>query len=77
MLDCVDCHNRPSHTFAYSAERAVDEAITAGGFDAKLPFIRREAVKVLKAAYPDKAAAFTGIQDGLRVLLQGLPRRAG
>jgi len=65
VLDCIDCHNRPSHTFAFSAERAVDDAITAGGFDLKLPFIRREAVKVLKASYPSKDAAFKGIQDGL------------
>jgi nitrate/TMAO reductase-like tetraheme cytochrome c subunit len=65
VLDCVDCHNRPSHTFAWSAERAVDEAIAAGGFDPAMPFIRREAVKVLKVAYPDRAAAFRGIQDGL------------
>ena len=64
-LDCIDCHNRPSHTFAFSAERAVDEAITAGGFDVKVPFIRREAVKVLKAAYPTKDAAMAGIQTGL------------
>jgi hypothetical protein len=65
VLDCIDCHNRPSHTFAFSAERAVDDAMTAGGFDLKLPFIRREAVKVVKAGYPDKDAAFKGIQDGL------------
>jgi nitrate/TMAO reductase-like tetraheme cytochrome c subunit len=65
VLDCIDCHNRPSHTFAFSAERAVDDAITAGGFDLKLPFIRREAVKVLKASYPNKDTAFKGIQDGL------------
>jgi nitrate/TMAO reductase-like tetraheme cytochrome c subunit len=64
-LDCIDCHNRPSHTFAYSAERAVDDAISAGGFDSKLPFIRREAVKVLKASYGTKEAAMAGIRDGL------------
>jgi hypothetical protein len=69
-LDCIDCHNRPSHTFAFSAERAVDDAITAGGFDAKLPFIRREAVKVLKAAYPSKDAAFAGIRAGLTAFYQ-------
>jgi nitrate/TMAO reductase-like tetraheme cytochrome c subunit len=73
VLDCVDCHNRPSHTFAYSAERAVDDAMTAGGFDPKLPFIRREAVRVLKAAYADKAAAFTGIEDGLRKFYRNQP----
>jgi hypothetical protein len=66
QLDCIDCHNRPSHTFAFSAERAVDDAISAGGFDAKLPFIRREAVNVVKAKYTTKDAAFAGIDAGLR-----------
>ena len=47
--------------------------MTAGGFDAKLPFIRREAVKVLKAAYADKAAAFKGIEDGLTGFYRRLP----
>ena len=29
-MDCMDCHNRPSHTFAASAERAVDRAHRRG-----------------------------------------------
>ena len=73
VLDCVDCHNRPSHTFAYSAERAVDEAIAAGGFDQALPFVRREAVKVLSAPYADRAAAFAGIENGLTAFYRGHP----
>jgi NapC/NirT cytochrome c family, N-terminal region len=73
ILDCVDCHNRPSHTFAYSVERAVDEAIAAGGFDPKMPFIRREAVKVLKADYADKDAAFSGIEAGLTAFYRDNP----
>lgn len=64
-LDCIDCHNRPSHTFAFSTERAVDEAITSGGFDVKLPFVRREAVKALRGTYATKDAAFAGIQQSL------------
>jgi hypothetical protein len=73
VFDCVDCHNRPSHTFAYTAERAVDEAIAAGGFDVKMPFVRREAVRVVKASYADKAAAFKGIQEGLAAFYQAHP----
>ncbi|MEW5983366.1 MAG: NapC/NirT family cytochrome c [Acidobacteriota bacterium] len=64
-LDCVDCHNRPSHTFASSAERAVDEALALNDIDAGLPFIKREAVRVLKAEYPSATAAQAGIADGL------------
>ena len=68
MLDCMDCHNRPSHTFAHSAERAVDDAIAAGGFDRALPFVRREAVKVLKATYATRTPRWRGSQTASRVL---------
>ncbi len=64
-LDCVDCHNRPSHTFAFSAERAVDEAITAGALDRSLPFVRREAVRALRTPYTTKQAALDGIGASL------------
>ncbi|MFN8626752.1 MAG: NapC/NirT family cytochrome c [Candidatus Binatia bacterium] len=73
VLDCVDCHNRPAHTFAYSAERAVDDAIATEGFDRGLPFIRREAIRVLKASYADQAAAVAGIEDGLRSFYRSYP----
>jgi hypothetical protein len=60
-LDCIDCHNRPSHTFALSAERAVDSALASGDLDPKLPFVRREAVRVLKTKYATRQAAVDGI----------------
>jgi hypothetical protein len=59
-MDCVDCHNRPSHPFSPSPERAVD-AMIAGGQLPKLPFVRREAVAALKIDYPDRASAMQGI----------------
>jgi len=71
VLDCIDCHNRPSHTFAYSVARAVDEAMAAGGLDSNLPFVRREVVKVLSGTYPDKAAAFAAIERSLSAFYQG------
>ncbi len=55
-MDCMDCHNRPTHAFQMP-ERAVDEAMTAGTISAKLPFIKREAVAALKADYPDRDTA--------------------
>ena len=36
-----------------------------GAIDRALPFIRREVVKVLRAQYPSKDAALTGIAEGL------------
>jgi hypothetical protein len=51
-MDCVDCHSRPTHAFQLP-ERAVDEAIGQGQIGPALPFIKKEAVAVLRAEYPD------------------------
>jgi hypothetical protein len=60
-MDCMDCHNRPSHTFAASAARAVDGAIAGGQIDRGLPFVRREAVAALNENYPDRTSAAEAI----------------
>jgi hypothetical protein len=65
-MDCMDCHNRPSHPFALSAERAVDEAMSIGEISTKLPFARREAVAALKATYASQEAAAEAIASRLR-----------
>jgi hypothetical protein len=65
-MDCMDCHNRPSHPFALSAERAVDEAMAIGEISTKLPFVKREAVAALKLEYPDEEAAADAIAQRLR-----------
>ena len=66
VMDCLDCHNRPAHTFEPSAERAVDNAIARGQIARELPFTRREAVAALKTVYPSKDAAMVGIDGKLR-----------
>jgi len=66
-MDCMDCHSRPSHQIAPTAERVVNEMMARGDIPKTLPFIRREAVKALKAAYPTQGAAADGIA---RALLQ-------
>ena len=65
-MDCIDCHNRPSHPMAVTAERAVDAAIAGGEIPKTLPFIRREAVKAVKASYPSQEAAAESIAAALR-----------
>jgi hypothetical protein len=56
-MDCVDCHNRPTHPFSPSPEKAVDSAIGGGEMSRSLPYIRREAVAALKINYPDRVSA--------------------
>lgn len=65
-MDCMDCHNRPSHPMAPTAERAVDEALSLGEMPKTLPFVRREAVKALKADYPSQEVASEQIAASLR-----------
>jgi hypothetical protein len=66
LMDCMDCHNRPSHAMSPSAERAVDAVMARGGLPRTLPFVRREAVKAVKAPYPNESAALEGIATAMR-----------
>jgi hypothetical protein len=66
MMDCMDCHNRPSHPFDPSPERAVDAAIAVGDISRELPFIRRESVAALTERYESRETAETRIADRLR-----------
>ena len=65
-MDCIDCHNRPSHPIAPTPEGAVNELMARGDISKTLPFVRREAVRLLKAPYPSQDAAATAIEQGLR-----------
>jgi hypothetical protein len=65
-MDCIDCHNAAAHRISPTAEQAVNRAMAAGRISQKLPFIRREAVRLLKSDYQDEAAAMTAIESGLR-----------
>src|SRR5579871_6211684 len=55
-MDCLDCHNRPSHSYKLP-ERAVDDAMFAGDLSADLPFAHKESVAILKANYTSRDAA--------------------
>jgi hypothetical protein len=65
-MDCMDCHNRPAHTFYYTPERAIDAAIAQGRISRELPFARREAVAAVRESYADRAAALSAIEKRLR-----------
>jgi len=65
-MDCTDCHNRPSHQVVATPERAVNEAMADGAIPTTLPFVHREAVKVLKAVYPSEDAGAAEISRVLR-----------
>ncbi len=61
---CTDCHNRPAHRFS-TPESIVEKALGRGAIDKELPFIARESLTALKAAYPSSDAATRGIPEAL------------
>jgi nitrate/TMAO reductase-like tetraheme cytochrome c subunit len=63
-MDCIDCHNRPTHAFELP-ENAVDQRMSRGLISPDLPFIRKKAVELLKANYPDRETAQKQIEEGI------------
>jgi len=63
-MDCVDCHNRPSHIYE-SPGPAIDNAITDGLIDRSLPFVKRESLRVIRTEYESHEAAREGIAADL------------
>jgi nitrate/TMAO reductase-like tetraheme cytochrome c subunit len=55
-MDCVDCHNRPTHAYELP-ERAVDRAMNAGQISPSLPFAKKRAVEIVKAVYASREEA--------------------
>ncbi|GJM45134.1 MAG: cytochrome c [Gemmatimonadota bacterium] len=55
-MDCMDCHNRPSHKFR-SPDFAVDRALLTGRIPRDLPEIKRVAVEATAAHYETEEEA--------------------
>jgi len=69
VMDCVDCHNRPTHTFQLPAE-ALDQAMTEQSISPDLPYIKKEALLALKSNYPDRDTARQRIAETLTSFYQ-------
>ncbi|HXV76037.1 MAG TPA: NapC/NirT family cytochrome c [Candidatus Polarisedimenticolaceae bacterium] len=63
-MDCVDCHNRPTHVYR-KASTELDRALSDGRIDRELPFIRRQGRLVLEQDYASHAAAREAISAAL------------
>lgn len=75
-MDCVDCHNRPTHVYG-TPEGEVDEALAHGLIDRELPFVRREGVRLVQGdwASEEDARAKIGLELG-RFYAEGHPEVA-
>ena len=59
-MDCMDCHNRPSHRYL-SPENAVNQAMALKKIDPGLPWIKTNAMYVLTRNYANEAEARNSI----------------
>jgi nitrate/TMAO reductase-like tetraheme cytochrome c subunit len=60
LMDCIDCHDRPSHIFT-PPDRSVDDSLLAGRLDRSLPFIKQQGVLALTKSYNTTDEALRGI----------------
>ena len=63
-MQCVDCHNRPTHTFDLP-ERAMDKALARGEIPTGLPFIKKKSIELLKTTYTSSQEAAEKLPAGL------------
>ncbi len=63
-MQCVDCHNRPAHSFEV-ADRAIDGAISRGEIADDLPFIKKTGLGLIQAQYHTQEEAVSKIAGGL------------
>ncbi len=64
LMDCMDCHNRPTHAFEVP-EAAVDHAMTAGLISPALPYVKKLGVELLRGKYQSQEQAAAAIRAGL------------
>ena len=63
-MDCVDCHNRPTHIYA-PPDRSVDDALAAHRIDSSLPYIKQQSVQVLVGTYKTTPEAMQAIAKAI------------
>ena len=63
-MDCIDCHNRPSHIFN-DPFMMVDKAIAAGEIPTSLPNVKGTVMDILEKTHPSTSAALEAIDQGL------------
>jgi nitrate/TMAO reductase-like tetraheme cytochrome c subunit len=62
VMDCVDCHNRPSHNYNVP-QNFIDKSISDGRISKSLPGIKKLSMTVLYKVYGTKDSAFLAIKD--------------
>jgi hypothetical protein len=65
QMDCIDCHNRPTHQFR-SPNEAMDLALFTGRIDGATEGIKYNAASLLAEDYETERQALEAVEKGLR-----------
>jgi hypothetical protein len=65
VMDCIDCHNRASHTMQ-TAEDALNRSMADGAISPDLPWVHKVGLELLTANYQTEAEARAKIPAGLQ-----------
>ena len=60
LMDCTDCHNRPTHIY-HSPGEEMDLSFISNRVDRSLPYVKKVAVEILERPYKNKEEAFATI----------------
>ncbi len=63
-MDCIDCHNRPSHNYN-SPPVYFDQAMLTGAVSKDIPFIKKVSMDILKQTFTDKDTALLTIANSI------------
>lgn len=66
VMDCMDCHNRPTHVFLTPGE-ALDQKLLGGEIPPTLPYIKKVGLEAIRQKYGSLDAARRGITEQLRI----------
>jgi nitrate/TMAO reductase-like tetraheme cytochrome c subunit len=71
IMDCIDCHNRPTHVYDLNPSLAVDRLFDSGDLDKAVPFLHEVATAALTRAADakiDRASADAWFMDQMAAL---------
>ena len=68
-MDCIDCHNRPTHIF-HAPYELLNNAMSRGDIDETLPGIKEKAMKLMSGKYASSDEAGQKIQETLTAQYQ-------
>ncbi|MFQ5797191.1 MAG: cytochrome c3 family protein [Bacteroidota bacterium] len=64
-MDCMDCHNRPTHVF-YPPDELVNLWLALGRIDPKLPYVKSTVVEALAQPYSSRQVAVDSVEIIIR-----------